>query len=149
MIKDSENENERLAREWMASDNWGVWRVGMTGADRDGYRFVVVGTDEGEVYIYEPDAFSTSYALSTRAPVWPDLSHPGTRAFLLEDVRRAWGEPGLSASGWWAAYMDAPDDDSEKGEQWGVILESGDCAYGATEQAALIAALLAAPEKTK
>jgi len=29
MSKDSENENERLGREWMASEHWGGWRVGM------------------------------------------------------------------------------------------------------------------------
>ena len=126
--------DEELAREWMASDNWGVWRKGMI----SNYGWLCM--QDGEPPASGQEFIPTGY---------PDLDHPGTRAFLLEDVRRAWGEPGLSASGWWAAYMDAPDDDSEKGEQWGVILESGDCAYGATEQDALIAALLAAPEKTK
>jgi hypothetical protein len=143
MSKDSENENERLAREWMASENWGGWRVGMTGADKDGYRFVVVGTDEGEVYIYESDAFSAPYALSTRAPVWPDLTHPGTRAFLLEDVRRAWASEG--AVNW------------ESGPEWHYVVRPGYQFFypgalygkGKTEQAALIAALRAAPEKTK
>ena len=144
MSKDSENENERLGREWMASEHWGGWRVGMTGADKDGYRFVVVGTDEGEVYIYESDAFSAPYALSTRAPVWPDLTHPGTRAFLLEDVRRAWGDEGIGNK----RFIER-----DGGSGWrvepshGATIAVTEC--GGTEQAALIAALRAAPEKTK
>ena len=141
MSKDSEN--ERLGREWMASEHWGGWRVGMTGADKDGYRFVVVGTDEEEVYIYESDAFSAPYALSTRAPVWPDLTHLGTRAFLLEDVRRAWASEGVFYLEYIAEgrrrHLGCLDSEDGPANLVGDITETG----------TLMAALRAAPEKTK
>jgi len=134
MSKDSENENERLGREWMASEHWGGWRGGikcwLTGR-------ICIGV------------------LTAGAPVWhrderkadgsggglPDVSHPGTRAFLLEDVRRAWASEG--AVNW------------QSGPEWHYVARlpvfqpGRPIGKGKTEQAALAEALRAAPEKTK
>jgi len=65
--------NETLTRRWLASKHWGGWRVGMVDTC-------------GRVNVAPSgmDALGESMGL-------PDLDHPGTRAFLLEDVRRAWG----------------------------------------------------------
>jgi len=111
MSKDSENENERLGREWMASEHWGGWRVGMVCAVTG--QVVVRVDDRANIW---------SDTLPRVAPPGtcptPDVSHPGTRAFLLEEVL-APNRPNFKTM------------DHE------------------TEQAALIAALRAAPEKTK
>jgi hypothetical protein len=129
MSKDSENENERLGREWMASEHWGGWRGG------------IKCWLTGRICID---------ALTDGAPVWhrdernadgsggglPDVSHPGTRAFLLEDVRRAWMDPKLSCEHFYHCG-------------WVVVDRGGGEPAEPTEQAALMAALRAAPEKTK
>lgn len=134
MNKDSESENEMLAREWMALEHWGGWRVGMVCAVTGQ---VVVRVDER--------ANIWSDTLPRVAPPGtcptPDISHPGTRAFLLEDVRKAWGEPELSCAhsrdcGWMVV---------DRGLIQILIIEPAE----PTEQAALMAALRAAPEKTK
>ena len=137
MSKDSESENKRLAREWMASEHWGGWRGG------------IKCWLTGRICID---------ALTAGAPVWhrderkadgsggglPDVSHPGTRAFLLEDVRRAWGDEGIG---------NKRVIERDGGNGWrvepshGATIAVTEC--GGTEQAALIAALRAAPEKTK
>ena len=72
--------NEALARRWMASKHWGGWRRGMLSSGHglciqgDGYPLFVL-----QRQIIEP-----------RGAELPCLDHPSTRAFLLEDVRRAW-----------------------------------------------------------
>ncbi len=120
--------NEALARRWMASKHWGGWRAGMrcqiTG------RVCLGSTPSGNaVWHFDP---------GVRDGVGgglPDLDHPGTRAFLLEDVRRAWGEDGnfASYSEFGAIYWSL---DPAAGDDW----ERAD-----TEASALIAALEAAP----
>jgi len=134
MSKDSEN--ERLGREWMASEHWGGWRVGM------------VCAVTGQVVVRVDDTANIwSDTLPRVAPPGtcptPDVSHPGTRAFLLEDVRRAWASEG--AVNW------------QSGPEWHYVVKPG-CQFfnpgalygkGKTEQAALVEALRAAPEKTK
>jgi hypothetical protein len=135
MSKDSETENEMLAREWMASEHWGGWRGG------------IKCWLTGRICID---------ALTAGAPVWhrderkadgsggglPDVSHPGTRAFLLEDVRRAWGIE---------SYVDTFA--LHKRASCIRVLAPNRPNFKTmdheTEQAALIAALRAAPEKTK
>lgn len=67
----------------------------------------------------------------------PDLTDPGTRGCVLELVRQAWGDPGMSVT-------------CEEGRRWHVrrTTRSGFCetvATGTTEGKALAAALLAAP----
>jgi len=82
-MKTNEKTNEALARRWMASKHWGGWRAGMrcqiTG------RVCLGATPSGNaVWHFDP---------GVRDGVGgglPDLDHPGTRAFLLEDVRKAW-----------------------------------------------------------
>lgn len=126
MSKDSESENERLGREWMALPHWGGWRKGMI----SNYGWLCM--QDGEPPASGQEFIPTGY---------PDLDHPGTRAFLLEDVRKAWGEPELSCAhsrdcGWMVV---------DRGLIQILIIEPAE----PTEQAALMAALRAAPEKTK
>ena len=66
-------------------------------------------------------------------PSLPDLDHPGTRAFLLEDVRKAWG-----------FLVSCPFSD-DGGQTWH-LWRGRQCFSGDTEAEALIAALEAAPE---
>jgi len=62
----------------------------------------------------------------------PDLDHPGTRAFLLDDVRRALG---------FLASCPFSDDGGRTWHLW----RGRQCFSGDTEAEALIAALEAAP----
>ncbi len=112
-----------LAKRWLASPHWGGWRHGMSSQ----FGWLADGDDP-----------------PTHLPEWgellPDLNHPGTRAFLLEDVRRAW--PFCTVQVW--AFHDGT-----AGIQ---IVEIGDGARRGfllpqcpTEAEALIAALEAAP----
>ena len=71
----------------------------------------------------------------------PDLDHPGTRAFLLEDVRRAWGRPDLSPIG-------RPPEHAQD-NPWtfgGINVPTKLWGHHQGEAEALIAALEAAPE---
>ena len=74
--------SEDRARRWMESKHWGGWRVGMVNADG----VVCVVEDDG---IWKAEGHGPGALELQNHP--PDLNHPGTRAFLLEDVRRAWG----------------------------------------------------------
>ena len=129
MSKDSESENKRLAREWMASEHWGGWRVGMVCAVTG--QVVVRVDDTANIWSDTLPRVAPPGACPT-----PDISHPGTRAFLLEDVRRAWMDPKLSCEHFYHCG-------------WVVVDRGGGEPAEPTEQAALIAALRAAPEKTK
>lgn len=129
--------NEEIAKQWMESKFWGGWRVGMVTGD-----WHVISARDDEVEIYRPSSGllwlhevdrEDLQKLFKRPPFAPDLSHPGTRAFLLEDVRRRWNhdEAYLSfAEGDWTYWV--PD--------VGCIGEHD------TETEALLAALQAAPE---
>lgn len=128
--------DEELAREWMRLG--GKWHLGMVDG-RTGQ--LCSGT--------YADGTGSFWVRDERADIvhpnerYPDLSHPGTRAFLLEDVRRAWVSEG--AVNW------------QSGPEWHYVVRPGYQFFnpgalygkGKTEQAALIAALRAAPEKTK
>ena len=135
MSKDSENENERLAREWMASEHWGGWRVGMV----DGLL--------GSVVENAGDAVSWGrrrvWGRDPAEGVFPDLDHPGTRAFLLEDVRMAWASEGVFYLEYIAEgrrrHLGCLDSEDGPANLVGDITETG----------TLMAALRAAPEKTK
>ncbi len=131
MSKDSEN--ERLGREWMASEHWGGWRVGMV----DGLL--------GSVVENAGDAVSWGrrrvWGRDPAEGVFPDLDHLGTRAFLLEDVRKAWMAAGcvLDVRYGPASFLFVAigvDDDRPEFR-------------GHTEAGTLMAALRAATEKTK
>lgn len=112
----------------------------MTGIDENGRRFVVTRVTPGD----EPSVELAGEAvggwfLSELVPP-PDLSHPGTRAFLLEDVRKAWGRPDIALTG---------NPPSFKDESWGWNgVDVPHAIWGAhpTEAEALLAALQAAPE---
>jgi len=126
MSKDSENESERLGREWMASEHWGGWRKGMI----SDYGWLCM--QDGEPPASGQEFIPTGY---------PDLDHPGTRAFLIEDVRRAWMDAGsvLDVRYGPASFLFvAIGADNDRPEF-----------RGHTEAGTLIAALRAAPEKTK
>lgn len=110
--------NEALARRWMASKHWGGWRRGMV--DRLG--FVYMGGSS-----FHPDGRQRLFPGPS-----PDLDHPGTRAFLLEDVRRALG-----------FLVSCPFSD-DGGRTWH-LWRGRQCFSGDTEAEALIAALEAAP----
>ena len=111
---------EAIARAWMASPHWGGWRVGMVTTDGS---VVTSGGDMPWCGEFGDDAPPSGL---------PDLSHPGTRAFLLEDVRTAWGDAGMgcyeSAEGEWSCHANMLNIDAP------------------TEAEALLAALQAAPE---
>jgi len=115
-----------LAKEWMASPHWGGWRVGMVDTDGDVY----TETKHGDPMWASG---GTSFIDGGDYGELPDLDHPGTCAFLLEDVRAAWGYEGAHSyrcfGGGWAVNPTYPDMVSLP-----------------TEQAALMAALRAAPE---
>ncbi len=72
-----------------------------------------IGQEGGARAWWEPGGreavpFSPSDELQV-AP-FPDLGHPGTRAFLLEDVRRAWGYAYSDpvGSGWGCRFGRSP-----------------------------------------
>jgi len=111
--------NETLTRRWLASKHWGGWRVGMVDTC-------------GRVNVAPSgmDALGESMGL-------PDLDHPGTRAFLLEDVRRAWGDAVYWMSGPGGHHV------VKCGYQW--FNEGKRVGNGLTEAEALVAALEAAP----
>ena len=106
--------NEALARRWMASKHWGGWRVGMVDTC-------------GRVNVAPSGVDGLGEGMGV-----PDLDHPGTRAFLLDDVRRALG---------FLASCPFSDDGGRTWHLW----RGRQCFSGDTEAEALIAALEAAP----
>ena len=82
---------ETLARRWMASKHWGGTRDGMVDASPGNEGNLVYGSNiEGvPVTLWQGCGSRPRQRLSPE--FLPELDHPGTRAFLLEDVRRAWG----------------------------------------------------------
>jgi hypothetical protein len=128
--------DEELAREWMRLG--GKWHLGMVDG-RTGQ--LCSGT--------YADGTGSFWVRDERADIvhpnerYPDLSHPGTRAFLLEDVRRAWASEGVFYLEYIAEgrrrHLGCLDSEDGPANLVGDITETG----------TLIAALRAAPEKTK
>ncbi len=86
------DQDEALARRWMASKHWGGWRAGMVSNQSDVCCTSQIGVGTSEPVVWADTAdLSWVYAPPNTGEL-PDLDHPGTRAFLLEDVRHAWGE---------------------------------------------------------
>lgn len=123
---------------WMASKHCGGWRVGM----QDVQGRVCVLSDGASLWFH---CGMNHTAVVQPGSSWigeriPDLDHPGTRAFLLEDVRRSWGR---------AVSVVMPCDgrpefavEIEHADEWP---RYWDRYTGPTEASALIAALEAAP----
>ncbi len=129
---------QELAKQWVASPHFGGWRVGMVSLETNRGGRVIGST---VCYIADPYLEWGGYVEGGGPdnPL-PDLTHPGTVAFLLEDVRRAWGE---------RAYITIESNECRvvrKGYQWFNV--GATYAKGKTLAAALVAALLAAPEAT-
>lgn len=126
---------EAIARAWQASPHWGGWRVGMV---TDGHGVIVKHRSAGAFVTSWFSAIGKWFHLDDEGPLGiPDLNHPGTRAYLLEDVRKAWGQRrGIHIR------------QSIETAQWAchVPREGGFKAHPFTEESALLAALLAAPE---
>ena len=126
--------NEAVARRWLASKHWGGARVGMVRADGK----VVLGESRNK-YVQEVRLEGVGWVDLCDDWIF-DLDHPGTRAFLLEDVRRSWGR---------AVSVVMPCDGRP---EFAVEIEHADewpCYWdrytGPSEAEALIAALEAAP----
>ncbi len=124
--------HEALARRWLASKHWGGARDGMVDASPGNEGSLVYGSNiEGvPLTLWQGPGSRPMQRLSPE--FLPDLDHPGTRAFLLEDVRRAWG-----------FLVSCPFSD-DGGRTWH-LWRGRHCFRGPTEASALIAALEAAP----
>jgi len=120
--------NEALARRWMASKHWGGWRAGMVSNQSAVCCTSQKGWGTSDPVVWADTSNSSWIFAEPDAGELPDLDHPGTRAFLLEDVRRALG-----------FLVSCPFSD-DGGRTW--HLWSGrQCFSGDTEAEALIAAL--------
>jgi len=80
--------NEELAKQWIRSERWGGWRRGMVDARTGQLCNASHGVGRDQAF-WVREAFDHTVHYNER---YPDLDHPGTRAFLLEDVRAAWGD---------------------------------------------------------
>jgi len=127
------DQDDALARRWMASKHWGGWRRGMKVSGRG--LLLTGNNDRGHVWC---DGLGKA-AEGKRRAFTPDLDHPGTRAFLLEDVRRAWGRRDIVCGPHHANI-------SMVWKIFGRNLDRGLWGEFETEAEALIAALEAAPE---
>ncbi len=128
--------NEALARRWMASKHWGGWRVGMVDADGR------VCLDGGP---FAEDDHGNTYSPARL----PDLDHPGTCAFLREDLKRAFEQKwrGMDGSSFEVSHGG---NRQEWRVEWRNLSNGGgwmlaQLGTGDTEAEALIAALEAAP----
>ena len=136
---------EELARRWMrwrlenaASYDEPVWLAGMMDADGcicvDSSHSNARPLPWGEQRWYSPGRL-TDWIVADLDTDLPDLDHPGTRAFLLEDVRRAHGIT-------WAQVATLMTSGGVHGYRvTGTVADAGN-----TEAEALVAALEAAPE---
>jgi len=136
--------NEALARRWMASKHWGGWRVGMRCAQT--LQVIICGPDPDPDHIWSQGFRIPDEGASPQ----PDLDHPGTRAFLREDVKRAFEKK-------WGGIGDSSFEVSHGGSrqewrvEWRNLSNGGgwmlaQLGTGHTEEEALIAALESAPE---
>ncbi|MCK5496916.1 MAG: hypothetical protein KAI80_10925 [Hyphomicrobiaceae bacterium] len=141
--------NEALARRWMASKHWGGARDGMVDASPGNEGNLVYGSsiDGVPVTLWQGPGSRPMQRLSPE--FLPDLDHPGTRAFLLEDVKRAFEQK-------WGGIRDSSFEVSHGGSrqewrvEWRNLSNGGgwmlaQLGNGLTEAEALIAALEAAP----
>ncbi len=129
--------NEALARRWMASKHWGGWRAGMVSNQSAVCCTSQKGWGTSDPVVWADTANPSRVFAEPDAGELPDLDHPGTRAFLLEDVRKAWKDSVYWMSGPGGHHV------IKCGYQW---FNAGKCVgKGLTEAEALIAALEAAP----
>ena len=131
-----------LARRAVACPGW-RWMPGMLGQDQsDGAtwtclgRAILAGGRESTRFRWaEPGG---AICRDTEVDMLPDLTDPATLGCLLALVREAWGMP----TGITVAYSD---DTGRWVVSWSGGTHGGVCGEGATEAAALVAALEAAP----
>ena len=132
---------EALARAWMASPHWGGWRVGMV--DCAGHICTSGEVRASPHHNYEHAAAFDHSGTEPEDVGLPDLAHAGTRAYLLEDVRRAYGN--LHAHTLWDEGPTYRGWKCWPGEGWRPQPRK---AGGYTEAEALMSALDGAPEAT-
>ena len=142
-LADSDTAGLRLAAESISGAQvTGVWHAPPTRAYVSGG--VIVDDDDAEwpsmSEVQLADKFDTN-DVHFRFLRIPDLTDPATLGCLLALVREAWGMP----TGITVAYSD---DTGRWVVSWSGGTHGGVCGEGATEAAALVAALEAAPANT-
>lgn len=127
--------HEELARRAVACKHW-RWMVGMRTLAGDRVVYDGAHIDTIETYYYSEQTYGAEFA-DLPDDALPDLTDPATLGCVLALVREAWGQPRASA-GWFPHVENLI---------WYVAdLPCGVAATrAATEAAALIAALEAAP----
>ncbi len=144
--------NEALARRWLASKHWGGWRKGMVDHWGDVVHdswpdgsFCTSELVDGDDWHRTPERAQHE----KDSPLVPDLDHPGTRAFLREDLKRAFEQKwrGMDGSSFEVSHGG---NRQEWRVEWRNLSNGGgwmlaQLGTGDTEAEALIAALEAAP----